>query len=331
MVPLDDVATRPEEAVVSPPPPRWRRLLPRLAPWVISAAVLGAILGKYEIEEIAIELAHTNAWALAPLAVATVLATLALITAADAQIFLGCVGRPAYSDVLRGKAACSMLDLLGYAFGRGGYGIWIARVTGAGAALSLGMILFLVASDLAAVSSIASASIHLGGLEVGGGLDVVAPMIASIMVGLMIFGQLHLLGRERVPTVFHPWSLMPLRRSLGGIGLRGLNISLGVLFTWAAARSFGLAIPLFIMAAYLPVILVIGSMPINVLGFGPVQAAWLMFTPWAEGPRILAFQIVWQLFIGVAIFLRGLPFLRRVTREIDEGKAARATVTAPLE
>lgn len=309
---------------VGSPLPRWRKILRQLAPWVISAVVVAAILQEYELDDIARELGQTDLWALVPLAAGVVLVTLALITAADTQIFVGCVGRPSYADVLRGKAACSMLDLLGYAFGRGGYGVWIARVTGAGAALSVGMILFLMASDLAAVSSIASLSIHLGGVEIEGGMPVVAPVIAGLMVGLMLFGQLRLLGRERVPKVFHPWSMMPLQRSLGGIALRMLNIGSGVVFTWAAARSFGLTIPVWVMAAYLPVIMVIGSLPINVLGFGPVQAAWLMFTPWADGPRILAFQLVWHVLLGVAIFLRGLPFVRRVVREIDEGRTMQA-------
>lgn len=285
---------------------------------MVTVAVIVAILQRYALDDIVRELGNTNLWALAPLAGAVVLITLAVIGAADAQIFIGCVGQPSYGDTIRGKAACSMLDLLGYAFGRGGYGVWLARITGAGAGLAAGMILFLMASDLAAVCGVATVSIYLGGVEVEV-LDVVAPVLAGVMVGLMFISKLELIGPERLPKVFHPWPRIPLRRALGSIALRMLNILAGVLITWVASRSFGLAIPLWVMAAYLPVILVVGSLPINVGGFGPVQAAWLMLTPWADGPRILAFHFVWSLLIGLAIFLRGIPFVRRVIREIDEG------------
>ena len=54
-----------------------------------------------------------------------------------------------------------------------------------------------------------------------------------------------------------------------------------------------------------------------------VQLAFALLEPWAEsGEQVLAFSVVWQLLIGAAIVLRGLPFIRNVVAEIDSGTAS---------
>ena len=78
-------------------------------------------------------------------------------------------------------------------------------------------------------------------------------------------------------------------------------------------------LPMHAIATYMPLILFVGALPINIGGFGAVQAVWLLFTPWAPGARILAFQFLWRLCLVGGLVLRGLPFLRGVLREIAEG------------
>jgi hypothetical protein len=74
------------------------------------------------------------------------------------------------------------------------------------------------------------------------------------------------------------------------------------------------------MTAYMPIVLVVGSLPINVAGIGAVQLAWLKLAPWSTGERVLAFSFVWQLLWGTCVVVRGLPFTRRVVTEIAEGR-----------
>ena len=109
--------------------------------------------------------------------------------------------------------------------------------------------------------------------------------------------------------------------------VRVLQIAWMVSITWLAARAFGMPIPAQAMAAYLPIVLVVGSLPVNVAGFGAVQLAWLRFTPWAPGEQVLAFSFVWQLLCGAAMILRGLPFMRRVIAEIDAGAPPRKNLS----
>jgi hypothetical protein len=110
---------------------------------------------------------------------------------------------------------------------------------------------------------------------------------------------------------------VPRLYRLYSLAARCGTISVLIIATWVAGRAFGLPVPLKAWASFLPVLLVIGAMPINVGGFGPVQAAWLMlFGPWASGPAILAFQFLWHLALITALFLRGAPFLRDVVADV---------------
>jgi len=95
------------------------------------------------------------------------------------------------------------------------------------------------------------------------------------------------------------------------------NIGFLILGTWAGARAFGMHVPLAAVASHLPILLVIAALPINVGGFGPVQAAWVaFFSPWAPGPQILAFHFLWQLASFGALMLRGAPWLKMVVADV---------------
>ncbi len=90
-----------------------------------------------------------------------------------------------------------------------------------------------------------------------------------------------------------------------------------MLATWGATRAFGLEVPLLVMAVHVPIITLVGALPVNVGGFGAVTAVWLLLTPWAPGEQLLAFQFLWNLMVAAAVVLRGLPFIRGVVREVD--------------
>jgi len=294
----------------------WRLWVRRLLPWAVTAAVVGYILTKYSLSKIIDEMGRGDALPMIPLAAAAVI-VLVLVSYLDTLVIRGVLGRPRYRDVVRAKGAMSMLHTLGYGFGHGGYAVWIARVTGASIGETAGVALYISGADLCALSTVAAAMVFLGGAEVSPALAIAPPIIAGVLLLLAMIGPLRLLGE--VPSVFRPWSALSRGRQLATIAGRVGNIWLMVSIAWAASALFGLAIPYWVMAAYMPLIILVGSLPINVAGFGAVQGAWLMLEPWAPGEQILAFQFLWSLMIGAGMFLRGVPFIRRVVREIDEG------------
>ncbi len=299
------------------------------APYAITAVVIAAILHKYPPDEIAAHVALGNPWPLLPIALGGVLVTLLMIATADAMVVQGCCDgrRATWTDVVRAKAGSSLLDVFGYTVGHGAYAVWIGRFSGVRAALAAGAMLYIMASDLISVSLTATFSMAFAGSEIPPGLRVAAPLVAGVLVLFIVIGPYRLLtGRRSTggevpppdpPLLFEPWATIPRRTGLFQAGVRALHIVFWSFATWAAATLFGLDVPLTVMLAYMPVILLIGALPINVAGFGAVQGVWLLLLgDYAPGAQILAFVFVWTLAVQVSIVLRGLPFVNRVVAEV---------------
>jgi hypothetical protein len=175
-----------------------------------------------------------------------------------------------------------------------------------------------MASDLIAICFVAGTSMWLGGPGVSTSLRATATWVFGVQVALIVLGPYS--GWMRLPPLFEAWRTVPRVRSFVQIAGRAANIAIITTFVWGAMRAFGIAVPGRIAAMYVPVIILVTSLPINVAGLGAAQAAWLLLLPWSSGPRLLAFQALWQVFSGLGILARGIPFVRRITREIEDGK-----------
>lgn len=300
---------------------RWAR---RLAPYLVAAIAIAAILHRYSPQRIAREIEKGHVLPLVPIAFLLLVASLLMVALADTVVIRSCTGGPRYLDVLMGKAGTSLLGAIGYAAGQGGYGLWIARKTGSSLGLASGIVLYIISSDLVSVAVVASVAVWIGGAQAPGRIGVIAPIVALVLIGLKLVGPLRLMRRYRRPVLLHPWQKVAPHKGLGQVVVRLVQIYVLVVGTWLGARVFGLDLPLWVMAVYLPIVLVVGSMPVNVAGFGAVQGAWLLMAPWASGERVLAFSLVWQLAIILAGLARGLPFVRRVVGEIAAGRPATA-------
>ena len=159
-----DVSSRPTNRPL-------RRWIVRLAPYVITVAVITFLLRQYPLSRIVAEVIHGD-WAnMVPFAVIGVVLSLLAVSAADTIVVRAVCGHARYRDLVRGKAASSLLDILGYAAGHGAYGVWFARFTGARPGLAGGSLLFIMASDLLSVCLVASISVWGFGLDnIGAGV-----------------------------------------------------------------------------------------------------------------------------------------------------------------
>jgi hypothetical protein len=294
-----------------------RLWLQRLAPYAVAASVVAWILHKYPLADVVTEMRAGHALRMLPLALVLPFVVWLPYALYDRVVLLGAVGSVPYRDVVRAKAATAVLLTLGYFFGGGGYAVWIARKTGTGAGRAAGSVLYMMTSDLVAVCAVAGASMWIGGPDVPRVLRSIATGIFCAQVSLLVIGALR--PSVRVPVVFEPWRTIPLSWGLAQIAGRAVNIAVITAFTWGGVRAFGMVVPARVMGMYMPIILLVGSLPFSVAGFGAAQAAWLLLLPWASGAQILAFHTLWQLFGGAGLLLRGLPFVRPVVAEIDAG------------
>lgn len=299
----------------------------RLLSLVAAAAIVAAILWKYRLDDILAQMRAGNATAMIPFPCLVPALFIFLQCAWDWLVLATTLTRPPrYVELLRGRAATAVMLIIGYVVGHGGFGVWLAKKTGARPAIVSGAVVYTMTSDLAAVSIIASTAVLVGHADVPRGVGIAANVCALVPIALVL-----LVPRESPRAkserllFFAPWRRVPRAIALFQIVGRVAGISFVVLMTWLGARAFGMQIPFAAFATYCPIILLVQSLPLNVGGFGAAQAAWLLLTPWAKGEQILAFQFLFGLYMSGAMLARGLPFLRRVSREIAEGSASAAT------
>jgi hypothetical protein len=323
-----------EPAAAAKPPHPLRKWAQRLAPYVVAGLAIATILRKYPPSVIAEELGRGNALAMMPYTLPILIMSVSVLGYADVWVFRRCIetlqaqatddarpmSAPSWLRLVRARMAMAPLAMIGYTAGVGGYGVWLARVTGAGVGYTSGMVLYTLSSDLVAVSIVASLSIWVGGADVPAGLRYAAPIIVLVLGGLKLVQPGHWVSEEKIPKVFRPWRHVPRWQAATQLLIRTANIYWVTFWLWGGINAFGIEAPLSAMTTYVPIILVVGSMPVNVAGFGAVQGAWLLLEPWADsGEQVLAFSVLWQLVFGAGLVLRGVAFIRAVAGEIDRG------------
>lgn len=313
---------RPAESQPVAPRKRLRTWLSWLLPYLIAGLVVLFISQRYSLSAIRAEMAKGQTLPLIPLAFLTYVISLGWVALADRTVLRGLLPEqdtPSYFQMARGKAAAVLLHIVHYALGQGMYATWLARRTGLKVARAGGLLLYIVAAELTSVCLYASIVIAVGRPAVPGAVFPVVLGISLSLVGLMLLVPATRLDRFGMIQI---WVEIGRKRGLAQLAVRLCQHATTTTATWLAARWFGLDIPLFVMLSYMPVILVVASLPINVAGFGAVQGAWLLLSPWASPERILAFSVVWQAVSALALVARGLPFLRRVLAEIRQGHPA---------
>lgn len=303
-----------------------RRAVTRLMPWVLTIGTCAFLFSNTSPEAIVREVGHGDVTWLLPLAAWVTIQGLLIAALADRWVILAAAPdperAPRYLEVAAAKAGVGLLEVVNYAVGRGGYGVWIARKAGTGAALASGAVLYLVLGDIAAVTTVLTTAVFLGGADVPSSLRLVAPLVAAGIWAVVILAPVWPFGVDKLPRPLRPLVNLPLAKVAPQIGLRMINIAFGCFMTWFAARTFGLDLPVEVALVYMPVVLVVTSLPINVAGIGPATAAWtVFFGAYAADAQILAFQMLWSLAIVSATVVRGLPFVRRFVRDIADGGA----------
>lgn len=120
-------------------------------------------------------------------------------------------------------------------------------------------------------------------------------------------------------TLFGPLFEMGIRGHLRGVLVRLPHVGVLLVWHWLSLRMFKVQIPPGDALLYLPALFAVGSLPINVNGFGAAQSvAIAFFSPYVtEGdPKsaVLAYSLATTTVALVLQLLLGLLCLRRATR-----------------
>ncbi len=102
------------------------------------------------------------------------------------------------------------------------------------------------------------------------------------------------------------------------IGYRCVFYATFILFFYVAIRAFNIEIPFTALIAYVPVILLVISIPISAFGLGTSQAAMLLlFKDYGSPAQILAFSLVYSASIIIVRGLIGAWYYSIITRRVS--------------
>ena len=101
------------------------------------------------------------------------------------------------------------------------------------------------------------------------------------------------------------------------LGLKGAVFCLALLVHSQALAFFGIAIPLPRLVTFLPVVFLLGALPITVAHLGTSQAAWLFFfSAYAPAADLLAYSLVSHLTFMLANGTFGVLFLPKAYSDL---------------
>lgn len=281
-------------------------------PWLATAVSLAISLAFVPWSNVIAELGRRPCPTTVSLGFALPFVVLFVIGACDHLILRNAATRPvSYEDVLRARAATSAVPFGGAS--SASYFLWIKRVVFPRSTLvTIGCLGFGEIGALCLVTLMALATAALVGLPMP--YEKVAVICAAVSVVLL--GGVLAARRARGGSVASTMRVIPSKVLLGSLLGHSAKVAVFVIATWAAARSFGLALPLVAVAVYVPLIMLAGFLPLSVAGFGLTQVGWLLFVDFAPAEQLLAFQLVWNVAQHVGRSACGLPFMSRVHLQI---------------
>lgn len=231
-------------------------------------------------------------------------------------------GKLALSDLLPVRAVDYLLSILNHRVSQGAMIVYLARKLSSGLLDLTSTILYL--DFLQKTHLILWASV--GTLFVAEALPRSLLLAPVVVIGLwfLFLGYVHggfaFLGRViEAPD----WRLLRTFRLAGpehymGVLLLKAPLLLIAVFAHSyATRAFGFEIPFFRLLATLPIIFIVGALPINVARLGTTPLAWIFFHgDIVPAPQLLAYSLAAHLTFMLANAAIGIGFLPRAYREL---------------
>lgn len=312
-----------------------RRLRPVAAP-VLTTVIFALIFRKVPFREFQEALADADYvhffGALLPFSIA--------YFALDTLVLLAVVrwfhGPLRYTDLLPVRAVDYLISVLNHKVSQGAIVVYLSRRLGAPILELASSILFLDLLQKTHLVFWASVGMGLVASRIPRPLFLVPVAVAFAWCALLLYmkGRLRSLGRILEPPewrLFRTFRISPLKRYIQVLLLKApLLIASAAVHSWAI-RSFGIELPFLSLLATLPIIFLVGALPITVAHLGTTQAAWIYFYGDTAGASaLLAYSLAAHLTFMLGNAALGLVFLPRAYRELFGEKGLREAEAAPM-
>ncbi len=231
-------------------------------------------------------------------------------------------GKLSYRDLLPVRAVDYLLSILNHRLSQGAMVAYLARRLSTSLLEIASTILFLDFLQKTHLILWAGVGMLLISEQLPFAL-LLAP-VAIVLLWFLFLAYVHggfaFLGRWlRAPNwrLLRTFRLARPKQYLGVLALKAPLLLLAVAAHSYAIRSFGFEIPFVRLLATLPIIFIVGALPINVARLGTTPLAWIFFHgDIVPAPQLLAYSLAAHLTFMVANAALGIGFLPRAYREL---------------
>ncbi len=245
-------------------------------------------------------------------------------------------------DVLPIKAASYVLNIVNYNAATVGMAWVVARRKKVGMLESLAALAVLSYIDLVALSALLVLGLALSADALADQpqlverLSVVAGAVFVLALGVLLLLQSPLrhrwLERLRSLAILRPIAAVAPRSMLMGVLMRALFVMGYVANSYGVMLAFGMEPRLDLLLLYVPILSVVGVVPLSISGLGTTQILMRTFyAPMvtdgrAAGPVIDAFSTVVIIGFILARLVVALPFLPRILADLRRPKTTALSV-----
>ena len=293
--------------------PRWRTALTRGVPVALTVAIFLLIFWRIPFGAFWTALARAQLLSFLALMGSFSLGFFLMDTLVLSKLIRWFHGPLLYRELLPVRAVTYLVSILNTELAQGALALYMYRrfrTPLAQIAGTVALMILLETSNLILFATIGAVAFPGGPPLLLLALPLVLGTVWLLLISLAL-GKLGTLGRRLSGSEFLSTFRQVRRRHCAVIlGLKGAVFFCALLVHSQALTFFGIEIPLWHLVAFLPVIFLVGALPITVAHLGTSQAAWIFFfSGYAPEADLLAYSLVSHLTFMLANgTLRGALF-----------------------
>jgi hypothetical protein len=300
-------------------------ILKRILPWLVGAAIIAYLVWQIEYQSLLDAMSRADI----PLYGAALAAFVVLNFFADTQnlyaILKHSKNEVPFRDTMIIRGASYLLMIIDYTLGMGSIAYYLHKFKSIPLLRGMGLMFLLNYTTQVSLSLMAIGGTFLAVDAPSPWLARIAVICAALLAFCIIFvavlkfiPDFKFIKKVKQNDLFKIYIETSYPVYLINISYRCVFYFTFILFFYVAVRAFNIEIPFTALIAYVPVILLIISIPVSAFGLGTSQAAMLvLFKDYGSPAQILAFSLAYSASIILIRGIIGAYYYSIITRRVS--------------
>jgi len=313
------------------------RLARKLLPWIVLITIFWLIFSREPLDKVLAEFGRLTLMQIILLSVLSLIAVAGVAVLDGTAMWYGFSRlevKIEWKEMALVRSAMMLLASIATLIGQAGLAAHVARKHKISAGAATGMVMFLFLVEIYGMITVATIGLPAYLLVKGGGAGPSAPvelavlMVTPAWMALTVFIMVvrsgrgaGVLERLRLTPLVQPFQAMRPVEFAKILALKTLLAAWQVGITIPAFLIYGKWIPALDMYAFMPLAILVSSIPVTPARLGTTQVSWVAFFQHLVQPEALvAFSLLLQFLLNVCRWLIGAAALPFIYGDIIKGR-----------